>query len=323
MGVTGCVSGLMDTLAILFEKPEHLALSSVELVAPGPRDVVVDIRWSGISTGTERLLWTGKMPSFPGMGYPLVPGYESVGKVVDAGPEAATLLGRDVFVPGARCFTNALGLFGGASSRLVVSSDRVTPVSADLGADAVLLALAATAQHAIGLEPTRFPELIVGHGILGRLAARLIIAHGGTLPQVYETNPVRHRGAAGYAVLDPSTDRKKDYRHILDMSGDAAVLDSLIARLGKGGEITLAGFYHEPLSFTFPPAFMRETRIAIAAEWQPRDLAAVQRLIADGQLSLAGLITHTSAATDAREAYETAFGDPECLKMILDWGHLQ
>jgi myo-inositol-1(or 4)-monophosphatase len=34
---------------------------------------------SGISTGTERLLWDGTMPPFPGLGYPLVPGYETVG----------------------------------------------------------------------------------------------------------------------------------------------------------------------------------------------------------------------------------------------------
>jgi bacteriochlorophyllide a dehydrogenase len=43
--------------------------------------VVVDVEWSGISTGTERLLFTGRMPPSPGMGYPLVPGYESVGRV--------------------------------------------------------------------------------------------------------------------------------------------------------------------------------------------------------------------------------------------------
>ena len=34
----------------------------------------MDVEWSGISTGTERLLWSGRMPPFPGLGYPLVPG---------------------------------------------------------------------------------------------------------------------------------------------------------------------------------------------------------------------------------------------------------
>jgi bacteriochlorophyllide a dehydrogenase len=36
-------------------------------------------------------------------------------------------------------------------------------------------------------------------------------------------------------------------------------------------------------------------------------------------MSLGGLITHTSPASDAAAAYELAFTDPACLKMILDW----
>jgi 3-hydroxyethyl bacteriochlorophyllide a dehydrogenase len=40
-----------------------------------------------------------------------------------------------------------------------------------------------------------------------------------------------------------------------------------VSRLAPGGEIVLAGFYDEPLSFTFPPAFMREARFRIAAQW--------------------------------------------------------
>ena len=59
----------MDTLAVVLEQPEHLVLSRLDLVPPGDDDVVVDIEWSGISTGTERLLWSGRMPPFPGMGY--------------------------------------------------------------------------------------------------------------------------------------------------------------------------------------------------------------------------------------------------------------
>ena len=65
-----------------------MALARLPLDAPTADDVMVETRWSGVSAGTERLLFTGRMPAFPGMGYPLVPGYESVGRVVDAGPDA-------------------------------------------------------------------------------------------------------------------------------------------------------------------------------------------------------------------------------------------
>jgi 3-hydroxyethyl bacteriochlorophyllide a dehydrogenase len=315
----------MTTLAVVLMQPEHLALARLELSAPGPADVVVDVHFSGISTGTEKLLWTGRMPHFPGMGYPLVPGYESVGRVVHAGPDAGIDVGEQVFVPGANCFGPVRGLFGGAARRLVVPGRRVVTVDAALGERAVLLALAATAYHAVSGAGRRKsivpPDLIVGHGVLGRLMARLNVAAGQTGTVVWENNPQRAEGADGYTVLHPDKDPRRDYHAIYDASGDAAILDKLIARLAPGGEIVLAGFYAERLSFAFPMAFMREAQIRAAAEWQRPDLLAVKSLVEEGVLSLEGLITHHDDAEQAPDAYSTAFGDAACLKMILDWRH--
>lgn len=313
----------MNTMAVVLEQPERLVLSRLDLCAPGDEDVVVDIEWSGISTGTERLLWSGKMPPFPGMGYPLVPGYESVGRIQSAGPSSGARVGELVFVPGANCFGEVRGLFGGAAGRLVVPGKRVTPIDEKLGERGVLLALAATAYHAIhpvtsseGAVPAQ-PDLIIGHGVLGRLLARLAVQAGGS-PVVWERNAGRTAGAIGYEVIDPDSDTRRNYRAIYDVSGDANIIDSLVARLAPGGEIVLAGFY-DRLSFSFPPAFMREARIRIAAEFKERDLHAVKFLAENGRLSLDGLITHRHDALEADAAYRTAFGDPACLKMILDW----
>ena len=165
----------MNTMAVVLEQPEHLVLSRLDLSEPTEDDVVVDIEFSGISTGTERLLWSGRMPVFPGMGYPLVPGYESVGRVTRAGARSGHAVGERVFVPGARCFGEVRGLFGGAASRLVLPGSRAVEIDAGLGDEAVLLALAATAYHAVAgggkRETIVPPDLIVGHGVLGRLLA--------------------------------------------------------------------------------------------------------------------------------------------------------
>lgn len=305
----------MDTVAVVLRAPESLALERLALDAPGRGDVTVETVVSGISTGTEKLLYTGRMPTFPGMGYPLVPGYESVARVTDGGGSDLAE-GSLVFVPGARCYGPVRGLFGGAAARMVVARERLTPIDDALGDDAVLLALAATAHHAVA--GGGLPELIVGHGTLGRLIARIAIALGGR-PVVWETNPARRDGAAGYAVTDADADGRRDYRALMDVSGDADILDLLVARAAAGAEITLAGFYEARPSFAFPPAFMREIRIRIAAEWKPADMTAVLDLLGAGRLSLAGLVTHRAAAADAPSAYATAFGDPACLKMILDW----
>ena len=84
----------MQTVAVVLDGPQQIAVRSLALNAVRDDDVVIDVSWSGISTGTERLLWTGRMPPFPGMGYPLVPGYESVGRVVDAGAKATHRIGH-------------------------------------------------------------------------------------------------------------------------------------------------------------------------------------------------------------------------------------
>lgn len=305
----------MHTMAVVLNAPHSLALRELELVQPGDDDVVVDVAWSGISTGTERLLWDGRMPPFPGMGYPLVPGYESVGRVAHAGPAAGHAIGETVFVPGARCYGDVHGLFGGAAARVVTQGSRVVTIPESLRERGVLMALAATAHHAVAAG---LPDLVVGHGVLGRLVARIAVAMGGA-PIVWEADPRRTGDELRYAVTTQERDPRRSYQRICDVSGDAGLLDTLIQRLAPNGEIVLAGFYSDRIAFSFPPAFMREARIRIAAEWTPDDLAKTRALVASGRLSLDGLITHKRNAEDAAAAYRLAFEDPTCLKMILEW----
>ncbi|MFY0693097.1 MAG: chlorophyll synthesis pathway protein BchC [Paracoccaceae bacterium] len=309
----------MNTTAVLLSGPKELSLEPVALTEPGQDDLVIDISHSGISTGTEKLFWTGEMPPFPGMGYPLVPGYEATGEVVYAKRGTGFRQGDRVFVPGANCYGDVKGLFGGAARRIVTPASRVSRIDSGMGAEGALLALAATARHSMAGLDKSLPDLIVGHGVLGRLLARLTVAAGGAPPVVWEIDPERHEGADGYEVLHPDTDPRHDYNCIYDASGNGALLNDLISRLVKGGEIVLAGFYAEPLSFAFPPAFMKEARFRIAAEWNADDLVATRTLIESGTLSLDGLITHTRDASDALPAYRQAFDDAACLKMILDW----
>lgn len=306
------------TQAIVFEQPRQLSLRTVELTVPGAADIRVRTRFSGISTGTERLLYEGRMPHFPGLAYPLVPGYETVGEVVWAGADSGVEPGTAVFVPGAACYSEVQALFGGAAAELVAPASRAIPLPSALAdADAVLLSLAATALHI--LEQAPVPDLIVGHGVLGRLLARLALTRQHRDFKVWETKPERRLDVVDYPVIDPTADDRRGLHQIIDVSGDAGILNALLPRLSSQGEIVLGGFYAEELHFAFPPAFMSEARIRVAAEFTPRDLATVLAEVESGALSLEGLLTHQSGVTDAAAAYEQAFADPSCLKMALAW----
>jgi 3-hydroxyethyl bacteriochlorophyllide a dehydrogenase len=237
--------------------------------------------------------------------------------VIAAGASVAHRIGETVFIPGATCYKNARGLFGGAARTLIAPSVRAIRIPEQLGAQGVLIALAATAHHAIAGGGA--PELIVGHGVLGRLLARITMALGAPAPTVWETNPARREGDFDYRVTQAEADTRTSYSTIIDASGAGDLLDTFVRRLGKGGEIVLAGFYEDRLSFEFVPTFLREARFRIAAEWKPEDLAATQSLLASGRLSFDGLITHEQHPANAESAYATAFTDSACLKMVLDW----
>jgi 3-hydroxyethyl bacteriochlorophyllide a dehydrogenase len=313
----------VNTQAVVFEEPQRLSVRELSLVEPTPQDVVVAMRWSGISTGTEKLLFTGRMPPFPGLAYPLVPGYEGVGEIIDAGAESGRQAGQLVYVAGSKGFNEARGLFGGQASRVVVPGNKTVLLADHVGEKGALFALAATAHHCLEPDPAnnldKLPQLIVGHGALGRLIARLVVLYGAPAPTVWEVNPIRMDGARGYTVIHPNDDTARGYKTICDVSGADGIMDSLVNKLMPGGEIVLGGFYSEPVAFTFPPAFLREARIRIAAQWHPRDLDAITTFANDGRLDLDGLITHREPAARAADAYATAFGDPTCVKMILDW----
>ncbi len=309
----------METLAIVIDNPGQLDLRKVALREPAPGDVIVETHYSGVSTGTERLFWNGEMPFFPGMGYPLVPGYETVGVVVDNRASNKLKIGDHVFVPGANCYENEKGLFGASSSLLIASDEKLIKIDPELKAKGTLFALAATARHAIAGLGNKLPSLIVGHGVLGRLLARLTIAAGGEPPIVWESNPLRADNQTGYQVIDPEKDKSSDHESIYEASGDISVLDKIIPKLRKNGEIVFAGFYSSPISFSFPPAFIKEARFRISAEFNTEDINITRSLLETGALSLEGLITHEKKVNFSKSAYKQSFEDPECLKMVIDW----
>ena len=306
--------------AVVFEQPGKMALRPVQLPEPHSTDCVIEVHWTGISTGTERLLWDGRMPPFPGLAYPLVPGYESVGRVVSSGDETQVEVGQQVFVPGSRGFTDVHGLFGGAARSLVVPAERLVLLPSEVESKGVLLALAATACHALRrIEDLGAPELIIGHGALGRLVARACMARYQVTPTVWETSPERREGEHSYLVLDPAEDDRRDYQRVCDVSGSSTIIDQAVKHLSKGATVLLAGFYAAPIKFDFPAAFMREIDIRISAEWQPDDMQTALVLVSGGDLSLSGIITHDHPYDSAETGYQQAFSDPRCLKMVLDW----
>ena len=214
----------METIAVVLRQPEQLELDRLALTPPAADDVVVDVEWSGISTGTERLLWSGRMPPFPGMGYPLVPGYESVGRVGRSGratPAAASASACScpARTASARCAACSAVPPRGSSC----PAQRVVPHRSRTSASAACCWRWPRRPITRSRRAARRAPDLHRRPRRARPAARAlsIAARRRRRRRCGRRNPARAGGAVGYDVIDPEHDARRDYRAIYDVSGDA------------------------------------------------------------------------------------------------------
>ena len=263
-------------------------------------DVLVSVEYSTINY-KDGLAITGRFPVV--RTFPMVPGIDVAGTVESSASPR--------FKPGDKVLINGYGVgdfhWGGLAQKARVKSDWLIPVpktfstqnAMAIGTAGYTAMLCVLALEKHGVRPEQGSVLVTGAaGGVGSISIALL-------------------AKLGYTVA-ASTGRIEETGFLKNL-GATQIIDRAMKHLARHGEIVLAGFYSEPLHFVFPPAFMREATLRIAAQWDQADLTAVLDLVSAGKLSLDGLVTHRSPAADAPSAYETAFTHPGCLKMVLDW----
>ncbi|MGV9966764.1 zinc-dependent alcohol dehydrogenase [Streptomyces olivaceus] len=185
--------------AFWVEAPGKGAIREVELPVPGPDDVLVRALFTGVSRGTETLVFAGRVPGnqyaamrapfqegdFPG---PVKYGYLGVG-VVEEGPQR--LLGRTVF-----CLHPH-------QTRYVVPAASVTPVPDAVPAGRAVLA--GTVETAVNALWDAAPLLgdrvaVVGGGMVGCSVAALLARFPGVRVQLIDADPAREEVADALGV---------------------------------------------------------------------------------------------------------------------------
>jgi 3-hydroxyethyl bacteriochlorophyllide a dehydrogenase len=261
-------------------------------------DVVVDIDFSGISTGTEKLLWNGRMPPFPGMGYPLVPGYESVGRVVSRPGPRGHRVGEHVFVPGAAASASARPVRR-RGARLVVPGARPRRSTKRWAKSAccwrwpprpTTRSSAAAARPHRAARPDRRPRRAGPPAGAPDRGRRLAAAHG------VGNQPRPRRGAWATRCCTPTRTRAATTTPSTTSAATPRSSTRLIARLAPGGEIVLAGFYSRAAVFNLRAGLHARSADPLRRRMAAPDLLAVKQLAETGRLSLDGLITHHAAA---------------------------
>ncbi|WP_441511947.1 zinc-dependent alcohol dehydrogenase [Bosea sp. TAF32] len=297
-------------LALWYIAPRECKLNDVALPVPGPADCLVTTLWSGLSRGTERLIFEGRVPpsehecmrapfqegNFP---FPVKYGYCAVGRV-DAGPP--DMLGRIVF-----CLHPHQDRFIAPRSSLIPVPDSVPPRRAILAAN---METALNAHWDAGSAPAD-RIVVVGGGVLGLLVAWLAARLPGADVTLVDVEPGRAVPAAelgfGFAMPDAAP---RDADLVFHTSATAAGLATAVAAAGTEARIVEMSWYGEgTVPATLGCAFharrlqLVSSQVGMVAashraRWDhARRAAAAMTLLADDRLD--AVITEEIAFRDA------------------------
>jgi 3-hydroxyethyl bacteriochlorophyllide a dehydrogenase len=311
--------------AVVFAEPGRVEMREVTLREPEADEVIVATAYSSISSGTERLLFSGKLPGFPHLKFPFVPGYEAAGTVISTGRDVTNVgVGDAVFVGGSMCYTDVAAAFGGQSSHLIKKAAQVVPLLGIPVAHAPLLALAATALHGVRRlgDVSGARVAVLGMGAVGQLAAAFLTASGAHTVLV-DRSAERLADAQGAEKIDvsqiPLEERLTEpVAHAIEATGDPGQIARCARILKMGGSILLLSYY-DSLTTPFVDLFVKEATLLVSREWAPPDLIAARDAIASGSVDIAQLAGHVVPIDRFDAAYQTAFNDPSVLKVMLQW----
>lgn len=223
--------------------PGQGELRGETLPSPGPNEALVRTLASGVSRGTESLVFAGRVPAsqyavmrcpfqagdFP---FPVKYGYSAVG-IVEAGPPA--LVGRRVF-----CLHPHQDRFLAPAAMLHAVPDAVPTRRAVLAAN--METALNIAWDAMALPGER--ALVIGAGVIGLLAAHLLARIPGVTLTVIDADAGKARIAAalGLAFAAPA-DAPAEAELIVHASGSPDGLALALVRAGFEARIVEASWF--------------------------------------------------------------------------------
>jgi 2-desacetyl-2-hydroxyethyl bacteriochlorophyllide A dehydrogenase len=300
-----------------------------ELAAPRPAagEVLVRTLCSGISGGTEKLVYRGEIPAdlalddtIDALGgdfsYPFAYGYACVGEVAESG--------QTVFA-----FQPHQDVFAARLDDLVALPPRAVDAASATLFPLVETALQVTLDAGAGY---RDRVIVLGAGVLGLLTG-LLLQRSGWQPLVAEPQDWRRAlaGSLGVTAVEPAELAKAEVPLVIDASGNPDAPAMALDLLAHEGTLLVASWFGtKPVVLPLGGAFhrrrltIRSTQVStmpagLSGTWtrSRRRQEAVDLL---AELPLAELCTHNFAFEDAAEAFRAVDqGEPGLMHAVLHY----
>jgi len=338
--------------AFRVERPGQTGLVDVPVPTPGPGEILVRVEAVGICGSDLELIKGTRDAAFTR--YPVVPGHEWAGVVVETSPEHPRLpAGTRVVVEGhhfcrdcAACRAGRTQLClrydeygftrdGGYRELVAARADLCHPLAHVDTSRAALSEPTACALHAIERSAITPQDrvVIIGAGPIGLLAAactalrrpaRLLVAdvRDTTLAVAQALGATDTVAAPAGALAGAAADVLGGAPDVvIEAAGHPLAQTAAAEVLGRGGRLTVLGIagHDRTQPFNFDPLVFRDARVEAVFAYPSSVFARAVRLIDDGVIDPTPLITHRLPLSRAPEALAMLEGrTAPAIKVLLD-----
>jgi 2-desacetyl-2-hydroxyethyl bacteriochlorophyllide A dehydrogenase len=309
--------------AAVLTAPEKIEIREVETPSPRDGELLVKLKACGVCT-LEQRLFTGAMK----IGYPLVPGHEAAGEVVEAGPgvppgfEPGTRVALDLVVRCGTChfcrtgssnlcanrFGKGVKPLGGFGEYVVVKATQAFRFPASLSfeeaafAEPVACCIRSLTRIDLGLAEDL---LIMGAGPMGQMHVQVALAMGA---RVFVSEPDTSRAAlalrmGAFAAVDPaalaalvkeSTEGRGVDACVVTSPAPAA-LEAAVSLTRKGGRINVYTAYADTVGIPLEANTLHRSEYLVAGTEgrTEADFYKAVRLLSFGRLDVKPLVSRT------------------------------
>jgi len=296
---------MADTYKKIYIKaPFEVSIDDVPIPTPGPGELLIKTELSGISSGTEMMLYCGTFPNFTlkkwpqWTDYPVCPGYELVGTVVAKGinPNSAPadMKQLDSLQPKSASITNSVDDFeigdrvitmGEHGEYACLPAEFCHKIPAQVSSEASTLAvLGSTAMNAVHRANIEYGDTVavIGAGILGFLIQQHCRLAGAGKTIVLDMDDARleiARLAAADHVINPG---KEDPVKAVMACNNGLLADRVIEATGvqgteqmaldivrDRGRVVLDGWHCKPIVFEFGDFYFKEVELVASRAGGP------------------------------------------------------
>jgi 2-desacetyl-2-hydroxyethyl bacteriochlorophyllide A dehydrogenase len=337
----------MKTLVCL--EPKKMVFCQRPIPTPQSHEAQLKIKTVGIC-GTDIHAWAGNQPFFS---YPRVLGHEICGVVSEIGSAVTTLkIGQRVavmpYLSCGRCGAcqsgrtncceniSVIGVHqdGGFCEYLnvpesnLIAVDDVDPVAA------ALIEPFAISAHAVRRAKVKPNDsvLVVGAGPIGLGVAAIAKADGAKVI-VADTSEERRRHVEkelGVCALDAAASdfeqRLRDQfdgklaQTVIDATGNQRAMNNAVNLIRHGGTIVFVGLFKGDLTISDPEFHKKETTMMGSRNATLEDFEKVGRLMSQGKLAAAMMLSHRFPFADLDRRYEQdVINNTSLLKGVIEF----